>query len=76
MGLGWALAAAGAPASILSQWKVDSAATRDLMIDLHRRLAGAGHPSPAAALRRAALSLRAQPDRRHPFYWAAFVEIR
>jgi CHAT domain-containing protein len=73
MGLGWALAAAGAPSSILSQWKVDSAATRDLMIALHRRLATREAAGPAAALRLAALALRAQPGRQHPFYWAGFA---
>ena len=39
MGLGWAMLAAGAHSAVLSQWKVDSAATGDLMIDFHRRLA-------------------------------------
>jgi CHAT domain-containing protein len=75
MGLGWALGAAGSPVSIVSQWKVDAAATRDLMLSLHRGLRGSEPLSEAAALRRAALATMKQPMRRHPFYWAGFVVL-
>jgi CHAT domain-containing protein/tetratricopeptide (TPR) repeat protein len=74
MGLGWAMMAAGARASILSQWKVDSAATGDLMIDLHRRLTG-GRSDKAEALRQASLDIMHSPGRLHPFYWAAFIVL-
>lgn len=74
MGLGWALLAAGARSSVLSQWKVDSAATGDLMIDFHRRLAG-GKTDRAEALRQASLATMRSPGRLHPFYWAAFIVL-
>jgi CHAT domain-containing protein len=74
MGLGWAMIAAGARATVLSQWKVDSAATGDLMIDLHRRLA-AGKADKAEALRQASLDTMRSPGRLHPFYWAAFIVL-
>jgi CHAT domain-containing protein/Flp pilus assembly protein TadD len=75
MGLGWALAAAGSPVSIISQWKVDAAATHELMLALHRRLTAPTPFGEAAALRRAALETMSQPLRRHPFYWAGFVAL-
>jgi CHAT domain-containing protein len=72
LGLGWSLTAAGASASLLSQWKVDSAATRDLMISLHRGLAGGTRKTRAELLREAMLETMARPGYRHPFYWGAF----
>jgi CHAT domain-containing protein len=74
MGLGWATLAAGARASVLSQWKVDSSATSDLMIDFHRRLTG-NAASKAEALRQASLDVMRSPGRAHPFYWAGFVVL-
>lgn len=73
LGFGWALAAAGARTAVLSQWKVDSDATADLMIDFHRRLAASRLAGKAEALRQAALAAMRKPARRHPFYWGAFV---
>lgn len=76
IGMSWALAAAGSPATLASQWEVDSESTRRLMVEVHRGwLSGL---SRAEALRRAALAVRG--DRggelyRHPFYWAGFVLI-
>jgi CHAT domain-containing protein len=75
MGLGWAMLAAGARASVLSQWKVDSAATSDLMIDFHRRLTAPGARDKAEALRQASLDAMRSPGRLHPFYWAAFIVV-
>ena len=74
MGLGWAMLAAGARSSVLSQWKVDSAATGDLMIDFHRRIV-AGKTDRAEALRQASLDVMRSPGRLHPFYWAAFIVL-
>ena len=79
IGLTWALFVAGVPASVVSQWKVDSASTTDLMIDFHRRLRVV-RPGPsgfgkAAALRQASLMLLRSNEYRHPFYWAGFVLI-
>jgi CHAT domain-containing protein len=74
IGLGWAVTAAGASASIVSQWKVDSASTASLMLALHRNVARQRR-SPADALRAAVLETRKLPGYEHPFYWAAFTLI-
>jgi CHAT domain-containing protein len=68
--MAWAILAAGSPAAIVSDWKVDSAATEELMVELHRRLlAGEG---PARALQQAQQALLRDPRFSHPYYWAAF----
>lgn len=73
IGMSWALAAAGSPATLASQWEVDSESTRRLMVEFHRGwLSGLGG---AEALRRAALAVRGDERYRHPFYWAGFVLI-
>ncbi len=73
IGMSWALAAAGSPATLASQWEVDSASTGRLMVEFHRGwLAGLDK---AEALRRAALAVRAEERYRHPFYWGAFVLV-
>jgi CHAT domain-containing protein/Tfp pilus assembly protein PilF len=79
IGMTWALFIAGSPTSVVSQWKVDSASTTELMLDFHRNLLGA-RVSKAEALRRTALRLLRSPrpqdrDYRHPFYWAGFVIV-
>jgi CHAT domain-containing protein len=78
IGLSWALFVAGCPTSVVSQWKVDSASTTELMLEFHRQLKSqmanpAGSFSPARALREAALKLQRTNAYRHPFYWAGFV---
>jgi len=73
VGLSWGFMVAGCPATIVSQWKVDSASSTPLMVELHRRLhAGVEN---AEALRQASLKLREDPRYHHPFYWAPFVLI-
>ncbi len=42
IGLTWALFVAGVPATVVSQWKVESASTRDLMLGFHRQLRASG----------------------------------
>jgi CHAT domain-containing protein/predicted negative regulator of RcsB-dependent stress response len=76
IGLTWALFVAGVPSTVVSQWKVESASTRDLMLSFHRKL----RTSPAAAtkaeaLRQAALKVMKNPETSHPFYWAGFVLV-
>ncbi len=73
LGLSWALFRAGCPAVVVSQWKVDSASTTEMMIAFHRRLLAGD--SPAEALRAAGLELSKNPKYRHPFYWAPFVVV-
>ena len=72
-GLRRALVLAGVRTQIASLWKVDDAATKDLMIDYYRRLqAGAGR---SQALREAQLTMLRDPARAHPYYWASFIAI-
>lgn len=75
IGMSWALFVAGAPAAVVSQWKVDSASTTELMLGFHKNLRAAAAPLKAEALRRAALSLMRTPEYRHPFYWAGFIVV-
>lgn len=77
IGFSWAMFIAGVPSIVVSQWKVESAGTRDLMVNFHRSLIGTSgtKPSKTDALRQAALSLMKNPETRHPFYWAGFVLV-
>ena len=73
IGMTWALFVAGAPALVVSQWKVESASTTELMIEFHRSLkSGAGK---SEAMRRASLKLIADRRYGHPFYWAGFIVV-
>jgi CHAT domain-containing protein/tetratricopeptide (TPR) repeat protein len=63
---------AGVPRVIASLWQVDDRATAQLMSELYSALLSDGL-SPAAALRRAQLTLRNDPRTRDPYFWASFV---
>jgi MYXO-CTERM domain-containing protein len=70
-GLRRAFAIAGAETQVMSLWKVDDEATRELMVGYYQRLArGRGR---VAAMRDVQLGMLADPKRSHPFYWAAFI---
>lgn len=78
IGLTWALFVAGAPATVVSQWEVESASARDLMLGFHRQLQApraAGKLTKAESLRRTALKTMKNPETNHPFYWAGFVLV-
>lgn len=80
IGLTWAFFIAGSPANVVSQWKVESRSTADLMLAFHRQLqpkAGTNQANlnTAEALRQASLLVLRNPQYRHPFYWAGFVLI-
>jgi CHAT domain-containing protein len=80
IGLSWAMFIAGVPSIVVSQWKVESAGTRDLMVNFHRALisqpeAGKAKTTKTEALRQAALKLMKNAETRHPFYWAGFVLV-
>jgi CHAT domain-containing protein/Tfp pilus assembly protein PilF len=80
IGLSWAMFIAGVPSIVVSQWKVESAGTRDLMVNFHRSLissSAATKPKAAKteALRQAALKLMKKPETSHPFYWAGFILV-
>ena len=76
IGLSWAMFIAGVPSIVVSQWKVESAGTRELMLNFHRGLIS---PTPkmtkSEALRQAALKLMKNPETNHPFYWAGFILV-
>jgi CHAT domain-containing protein len=90
IGLAWALFVAGSPATLVSQWKVESASTTELMLNFHRNLSlGSNSLKPSSAnqtasktsstkadaLREAAILLLRSERYAHPFYWAGFVII-
>lgn len=80
IGLTWAMFVAGVPTTVVSQWKVEAASTRDLLVGFHRGLragphAGKSGESKAQALRLAALNVMKHPETNHPFYWAGFILV-
>jgi CHAT domain-containing protein len=68
---------AGVPATVVSQWKVESAGTRELMLGFHKQLRAPSRKSvmKAEAWRQAALKVMKNPGASHPFYWAGFVLV-
>jgi len=72
IGLTWGLFVAGCPTTVVSQWKVADASTRQLMVEFHRQLRA---QSKVEALRQAQLKLMKDGKHNHPFYWAAFVLV-
>jgi CHAT domain-containing protein len=74
IGMSWALMVAGCRNTVVSQWKVESRSTAELMIAFHRR---AGRPGAdyASALRHAQRELMQKEEFSHPYYWAPFVLV-
>jgi CHAT domain-containing protein len=64
---------AGASRVMASLWKVDDAATADLMKIFYEGMLGPQKLRPAAALRQAQKKMWLKNKQRSPFYWAAFV---
>ena len=66
--------AAGVPVVVSSLWKIDSPATRNMMIEFHRIRKTQKLPS-AEALRETQLGMLrgAETVYRHPYYWASFI---
>lgn len=63
---------AGAERVAASLWKVDDAATAELMTHVYRGILREGK-TPAAALRAAQFEVWQQQSWRAPYYWAAFI---
>jgi CHAT domain-containing protein/uncharacterized protein HemY len=78
MGMSWAFFVAGCRSMLVSQWKVNSSSTSQLMVnfyqqsDLNRNRSGGAN---SRALRAAALQLMKDDRYRHPFFWAGFVLV-
>ncbi len=71
-GLRRAFFIAGAETLVMSLWPVSDYTTRTLMTRYYDGLArGEGR---GAALRRVQIAMLASKDRRHPFYWAGFIQ--
>lgn len=76
IGMSWAFFVAGARSVVVSQWRVISASTSQLMKHFYQALARQKDLkgiNKSEALREASLSLLADRRYRHPFYWAGFV---
>jgi len=63
---------AGAARVVASLWRVNDAATAELMKRFYRRMSQDGM-RPAAALRAAQIEMWKKPHWQSPFYWGAFV---
>jgi CHAT domain-containing protein/Tfp pilus assembly protein PilF len=71
-GLRRALVLAGAETQVMSLWAVSDKATRELMVSYYRMLQeGQGRGD---ALRQAQLEMLKSVNRRHPYYWASFIQ--
>jgi CHAT domain-containing protein/Tfp pilus assembly protein PilF len=71
-GLRRAFVLAGAETLVMSLWPVSDAIARDTMVGYYTRLrAGLGR---GEALRQAKLAILRHPYRRHPHYWAGFIQ--
>jgi CHAT domain-containing protein len=71
-GLRRALALAGSETQVMSLWPVSDKATRELMVAYYGRLnQGQGR---GEALRRVQLEMLKGMNRRHPYYWASFIQ--
>jgi len=72
IGMSWAFFVAGTQSMVVSQWRVNSASTSQLMKNFYQALAS---QRKAEALRQASLRMLNNPRYRHPFYWAGFVLV-
>jgi CHAT domain-containing protein len=71
-GLRRAFVLAGSETQVMSLWSVSDQGTKELMVDYYKRLLrGEGR---GEALRRVQLRMLKNPKRRHPFYWASFIQ--
>jgi len=77
IGLTWAFFIAGTRSVLVSQWKVNSASTSQLMANFYQNLAVKNQlgGEKARALRAGALRLMKGNNNRHPFFWAGFVLV-
>jgi CHAT domain-containing protein len=71
-GLRRALVLAGAESQVMSLWRVNDQATRELMVGYYKRLAaGEGR---GEALRQVQLAILSDERYRHPYFWAGFIQ--
>jgi CHAT domain-containing protein/tetratricopeptide (TPR) repeat protein len=71
-GLRRALVLAGSETQVMSLWAVSDKATQELMVSYYKLLQeGQGRGD---ALRRTQLEMLRKVNRRHPYYWASFIQ--
>lgn len=70
-GLRRALVLAGTQSQVISLWKVDDQATKELMVAYYNRLLAGD--SRDVALRETQQSFLEHPEYNHPYYWASFI---
>jgi CHAT domain-containing protein len=76
IGMSWAFFVAGTRSMVVSQWRVNSTSTSQLMKSFYQALANQPHHrDKSQALREASGRLLRDPRYRHPFYWAGFVFV-
>ncbi len=73
IGFSWAFFVAGSSTTVVSQWKVQSHSTTELMLAFHKNIKSGG--TKAEAMQKAALNMLETQEFRHPFYWAAFIVV-
>jgi CHAT domain-containing protein/Tfp pilus assembly protein PilF len=74
IGLMWSFFVAGTPSTLVSQWKVESGSSTELMVAFHRAWnGGRGGVSKADALQRASKALMRSEQYSHPFHWAGYI---
>ncbi len=71
IGIGRTFLAMGTPMVVASNWKVDSDATKDLMISFHKKRR-IGKLTTIEALQQAQLEMLKSEKFNHPVYWSAF----
>jgi CHAT domain-containing protein len=76
IGMTWAFFVAGSPATLVTQWKVESASSTALMTAFHQGWKGGGTGlSKAKALQMAAVQMLHNRNYSDPFYWAGYILI-
>lgn len=71
-GLRRAFVLAGSESHVMSLWSVSDTGAKELMVEYYKRLMkGEGR---GEALRQVQLQMLKTPNRRHPYYWASFIQ--
>lgn len=77
IGFSWSWFVAGARATLVNRWQVESPALSTLLTGFYSSIKPAhrNSVSKARALRQSLLTLRRSTDHQHPYYWASFAMI-
>jgi CHAT domain-containing protein len=78
MGMSWAFFVAGTRSMLVSQWKINSISTSQLMMKFYKNLnsnTSEATDRKALALRDATVNMIKEPRYGHPFFWAGFELI-